>query len=328
MNNISDKKTIVTGATGFIGRHLVSRLLSSDVDLTIIARDKERALEGMPESVNIIEADLTRDLVDIPPGADIFFHCAGEIKDHNKFYSVNVKATQKLLDECIHKGVKKFIYLSSVGVIGAEKAGYYDELAPCFPRNSYEKSKLEAEKIVLQYSKNRGLDISILRPSIVYGPGKKSEGDSFLSLITAIKNEYFRYAGDNKSIYNIIYVKDVAEALLYLAAESNSSAEKIFHLNDPIEWGSFVREVRSVLGMSGDMLSINKGVAYVAALSGEVLRTFKIKAPFSMSRYKVLTNKTVFNADRIKDNIGFNLPFTNQTGIRETVQNYIDRGLL
>ncbi len=327
--DISGRRVIVTGATGFVGRYLVPGLLSSGAQVTVITRDAEKVPSGFADNVTIIQLDLIKDAVDITAGAEIVFHCAGETKEHDKFYDMNVKGTKKLLEECTNsKGIKKFIYLSSVGVIGAQRAGYYDELAQCFPRDPYEKSKLVAEKLVFEYTARNGIDAFILRPSIIYGPGKGEETDSFLSLIRAIKKRYFRYIGSDKAVYNIIYVKDVVEALICLAGKSASPAQKVYHINDPIEWGVFVKEVRSVLGMGKDASFLNKDIAYIGALFSETLGVFGVKVPFSMSRYRVLTNKTVFNAEQIKKYVGFNLLFGNRNGIRETIQDYIDRGLI
>ncbi len=314
--------TAVTGATGFIGRFLIARLLQENASIQIVTRNPGWIPDEWHGRLSVIGADIARDRVRFRPQTDLVFHCAGEIRNPSNFIQTNVVGTRNILDACIRNNIKKFVYLSSVGVMGIKKTGVFDEKAPCSPRNGYERSKLEAEKIVLETGQKQGLSVAVLRPGIVYGPGKVPKRDSFLSLIRSIKNGYFRYIGSDKGIYNIVYVGEVIEALLHLAFNPTPEKKKIFIINDPMTWGDFVLQVNSILGLKHKVSTIPKVAALCLALGCELGSMFGMKLPFSMTRFKALTFKTIFSSERIKKELDFKFLFGNQKGLKKTIDYY------
>lgn len=312
----------ITGATGFIGRCLIRRLLKQELQIEVITRDRRRIPGEWQKRVSIIEQDIANDVCQLSPHTEVVFHCAGEIRNPSNFIQTNVVGTRNILDACIRNNIKKFVYLSSVGVMGIKKTGVFDEKNLCFPRNSYERSKLEAEKIVLETGRKQGLSVAVLRPGIVYGPGKSPERDSFLSLIRSIKNGYFRYIGSDKGIYNIVYVEDVVEALLGLAFNPTPGEKKIFIINAPMTWGDFVSRVNSILGLKHKVSTIPKAAALCLALGCELGSMFGMKLPFSMTRFKALTSKTIFSSERIKKELDFEFLFGNRIGLKKTIDYY------
>ena len=318
----------VTGATGFIGRYFVERLLQKGTEIEVITRDRRRVPQKWQGRVLIIEEDIAKGVPRLSPDTEVVFHCAGEIRDPQQFYKTNVKGTWNILDACIHNGIKKFVHLSSIGVMGVEKPGIFDETSPCFPRNDYERSKLEAERLILETGQEKGLSVAILRPSIVYGPGKSSEKDSFLSLARSIKNGYFRYIDSDKGIYNIVYVGDVAEALLCLALNPAVERGKVFIINDAIRWANFVPYMQSLFQFERKIGSIPRPLAFCLGLGSELGRIFGIKLPFSISRFKALSSKTIFSSGRIKKELNFKFLFGNAKGLRNTIDYYRRENLI
>ena len=325
---IKSNNIAVTGATGFIGRHLVERLLQEETQLQIITRDRRRVPSEWQGRSSVMEKDIAESAFQLSPGTGVVFHCAGETSDPRQFYKTNVEGTRNVLDACVGKGIKRFVYLSSVGVMGMEKPGTFDEISPCSPKNDYEQSKLEAEKLILETSQKEGLPVVILRPSIVYGPGKLSERDSFLSLIRSIKRGYFRYIGTKKSIYNIVYVGDIVEALLYLAISPVVEKKKIFIINDPMAWGDFVPYIQSLLHIERKTGTIPKMLAFLLALGGELGATVGIKMPFSITRFKALTSETIFSSERLRKETDFKFLYGNREGLKNTINRYRQNNLL
>lgn len=319
---------VVTGATGFIGRHLVERLLQEEARLEIVTRNRRRVPQEWQGRSSVMEKDIAEGTFQLDSRAEVVFHCAGEIRDPRRFYKANVEGTRNVLNACVRNGIKRFVYLSSVGVIGMEKPGTFDETSPCFPKNDYEQSKLEAEKLALETGQREGLSVAILRPSIVYGPGKLSGRDSFLSLIRSIKRGYFRYIGTKKSIYNIICVGDIVEALLYLAISPVVEKKKIFIINDPMAWGDFVPYIQSLLHVERKVGTIPKMLAFSLALGGELGALFGAKVPFSITRFKALTSETIFSSERLRKETDFKFLYGNREGLRNTVNYYRQNNLL
>ncbi len=318
----------VTGATGFIGRYLVKRLLEEGARIEVITRDRRRIPHEWQGRVSIVEEDIAKGARRLSPHTEIVFHCAGEIRDPQQFYKTNVEGARNILDMCIRNGIKRLVHLSSVGVIGAEKPGIFDETRPGFPRNDYERSKLEAERLVLETGQKKGLSIAILRPSIVYGPGKPPEKDSFLSLVHSINNGYFRCIGSDKGIYNIVYIGDAVEALLYLAVSPGVEEKKIFIINDAMEWGEFVDCIQSLLHLEHKIGTIPKTLAFCLALGCNLGNILGLKLPFSISRFKALSSKTIFSSERIRKELDFKFLFGNHKGLKNTIDYYRQKHLL
>jgi len=259
---------------------------------------------------------------------DIVFHCAGEIKDKEKFEKTNVEGTRNIVRACLKHRQCKLVHLSSVGVMGSESSGIIDETAKCLPKNAYEKTKYKAEKIIQDAVKNSGLDAVLLRPSIVYGQGIAKDRDSFLALIQAIKKKKFCVFGKAPSYYNIVYVDDVIEALIYLANTDIKVSGKVFIINDVISWQCFTKEVLSMLKISGAVINIPSFAGYILALIHEIENKAGIKTPFSISRYKALTCKTIFSSEQLFNQAGFKFRYGNKEGIRIVLEHYLSQGLL
>jgi len=220
------------------------------------------------------------------------------------------------------------VYLSSVGVMGSEKPGVVDETEPCSPKNMYEKTKYEAERVIHEAIKNFGLNAVLLRPSIVYGPGIAKGRDSFLALIQAIKRGRFCVFGKEPSYYNIVYVGDVVEALIFLAQADVKASGGVFIINDAISWQCFSEEVLAILKMRGLVFKMPKIVGYVLVLVCEAGRRIGIKMPFSLSRYRAIACKTIFSSERLLKQRGFKFRYGNTEGIRSTLEHYLSQGLL
>ena len=144
---MSRRRIVVTGATGFIGQHLVSRLFEDGERVCILTRNPEKVPFEWKKRLAILKGDLLDKDFSLPDNADVVFHCAGEIKDKDKFEKTNVEGTRNIVRACLKHRQCKLVHLSSVGVMGSESSGIIDETAKCLPKNAYEKTKYKAEKI-------------------------------------------------------------------------------------------------------------------------------------------------------------------------------------
>lgn len=319
---------LVTGATGFVGTHLVNRIIKDKIDsVYVLTRDHSKIPEVWNKQLSVLTSDLSRCPLELPSDVRIVFHCGGEVRDRAKFQDTNVNGTFNVVRACI-KASCKLIYLSSVGVMGARKPGLVYETDKCFPEGMYERSKYDAEEIIKNAVISDGLRSFLLRPSIVYGPGIHKGRDSFLSLARAIRNGNFCTFGETSSFYNIVYVGDVVEALIHLSAFESKSSGEVFILNDPIEWRIFAQRAASILGVKQSNLSLPSSLGYILAYICDAVGLFGIKVPFSTNRYKALTCKTIFSSKKICNSIDFKFKYGNAEGIKITLENYRKQGLL
>jgi nucleoside-diphosphate-sugar epimerase len=301
---------LVTGATGFVGRRLVCDLLNKSTDVRILKQGPLPIPEEWTAKTDILEGDLTQpdSLRGIAEGIHTVFHLAGEIRDSRKFDSVNRIGTDNLLKVCQTEGVRKFLCLSSVGVMGtAGKRGIVDERWPAKPGNAYEKSKYGGERVALGYHREGGLDVIVLRPSIIYGEGKAPAGDHFLSWVRSVESGYFMLLGE-KFVNSYVYVGDVTAAAMMLADHPKSGGE-IFIINEPILLREFINEMTSKLGRKR-VRSLPPGIGQICQ------GTLKLSG-----RFGSLYNQTQYSMRKLEE-LGFRLPYGYREGLRRTLSWY------
>jgi len=222
-------KALVTGATGFIGSHLVEELIKRGYDVTCLVRKTSnlRWIDGL--KVDLIYGDCAEEsLLHLPEDVDYVYHLAGLTKARrdDEFFCVNARGTENLLKAICSKTkrLKRFLYLSSLAAAGPSEDGRpVVETAEPRPVSAYGKSKLEGEFITLKYSGQ--LPVTIIRPPAVYGPRDR---DLFI-FFKILKKGFYPYWG--KCYYSMLYVDDLVKGLI-LASESNDTVGKTYFLSD------------------------------------------------------------------------------------------------
>ena len=239
-------RILVTGATGFIGGRIVEM-----AHLAQGARYPVRAgvhqwssaarLGRFP--VETVSLDLT-DPVRIEhalEGVTHVVHCAKGSPE------VTVQGTRNLLDASLKKGVSHVIHLSTADVYG-DAAGIVDENSPYhYTGNPYNRMKIDAEKICWEY-REKGLPITIFRPSIVYGPFSASWSLRFAAMFLAGEGGVYEGYGEGRC--NLVYVDDLARTILG-ALDLADAQGKVFNINGPeiITWNEYFMRFNSALGL-------------------------------------------------------------------------------
>ena len=223
---------LVTGATGFIGRHLVPKLLESGQKVRCLVRGPSalHKLDGL--DVEFVPGDLSDplSLSRAVSGVEYIFHLAGLTKTNrsHEYYDVNARGTENLANAAARegRGIKRFVFISSHAAAGPSLNGdpITEEQEPN-PVSHYGKSKLLGEKAVL--GRSGQMPVVVLRPTSVYGPGDK---DLFL-FFKAIKKGIFPYWGACR--YSLLFVEDLVQGIMAAAgAPEDKSAGKVFFLSD------------------------------------------------------------------------------------------------
>tara|TARA_R100000322_G_scaffold39802_3_gene24688 strand:- start:6424 stop:7359 length:936 start_codon:yes stop_codon:yes gene_type:complete len=167
-------KILLTGATGFVGRSLLRELVFRGHEVVGTSRSITAAHESLPEHVRFVAvANLIggEDCAKLLHRVEVVIHCAavahGKVGDTE---AVNVEATANLARQASVAGVKRFIFISSIGVNGCANARPYTEYDTPEPVESYARSKWKAERRLWAVQRDTGLEIVIVRPPLVYGP--------------------------------------------------------------------------------------------------------------------------------------------------------------
>lgn len=245
-------KVFVTGGTGFLGNRLTERLVAENYDIVLLARDPGRTVCLKDSKVSVIKGDLfDKDVLkDGMTGCDWVFHLAAFTKPWSEdpllAYRTNVEGTINILNTALECRVKKVVLTSTGGTMGfSEDAKTVDESTnpDAVYHTIYESTKAEAEKIAVKYCE-KGLNISIVNPTRIYGPGKLSVSNSLTKIIRWYIRGLWRFMpGDGKSIGNYVYIEDVIEGHI-LAARAGRPGERYILGGENISY----RELFRILG--------------------------------------------------------------------------------
>jgi dihydroflavonol-4-reductase len=220
-------KAFITGASGFIGSHLARKLLDLNWQVSILRH--KRDLPGL-EKCQVFQGDIrdTNSLKDMLEGTDVLFHLAAALGasriGKEEFLQTNAQGTQNVLQSAVEAGVKKVVHFSSAGVLGSVKENRpAGENHLAFPRDIYDKTKLEGEKIALRFAEI-GENVVVIRPGWVYGPGDRRT----FKLIKAIASNKFLLITRGSTCQTPVYIDDLIQGIL-LCAEKAEAGE-IYHL--------------------------------------------------------------------------------------------------
>lgn len=234
-------KVLVTGATGFLGYHLVTALSQCGADVVALVRDKSRVPQDLERQVELVGGDLRRpDSIETAMrDVSIVYHCAAVTANNAAWkahYETNILGTETIFQEALKAGVQHVIHVSSVIVYGLEQPGhdgYVNELTPYASRPDkwayYMRSKIEADRLARKYRYESGLPVTILRLGILYGPGgRRSVGRGLLQLgsIRLVVG-----SGGNRLPY--LYVGNAVDCLLLAAVSPVSIGQEYNVVDEP-----------------------------------------------------------------------------------------------
>ncbi|HIJ59654.1 MAG TPA: NAD(P)-dependent oxidoreductase, partial [Nitrospirae bacterium] len=210
-------KALVTGGTGFIGSHLVERLIREGFEVTCLIRDKGN-LKFLKDvrNIRLFKADCLNpeQLRDLDDDYEYVFHLAGLTKANSKeeFFLSNVTVTENLVSAILlkSKSLKRFVHISSLSAVGSanDNIPLTEESLPR-PVSNYGLSKLKGEELV--YGVRNNIPITILRPTVVYGPRDRD----FLVFFKLINHNLAFYWGD--CLYTFIYIDDLINGIILSA---------------------------------------------------------------------------------------------------------------
>ena len=228
-------KTLVTGASGFIGKHLVRTLVEQGRDVRCLVRKTSDTQCFDDLGIELCYGDLLDkdSLKDIAKDVSIVYHLAGLIHStyNRDFYKVNFDGTRNLVEECLPKKIEKFVFLSSIAAVGPnQKRGVLlNEKSPCSPISPYGRSKLIAEQFLLQIFKKYEFPVIIIRAPMIYGPLGQSD------IITKILHEIHKgrifIVGDGKNLRSFCYIDNLIGGLKAVE-RSNTSIGEIYFISD------------------------------------------------------------------------------------------------
>lgn len=322
-------RVLVTGATGYIGKEIVSELSDDNFEVFGIGNSN---LKSDQQEKNFFQIDITKleelakldELVQI----DVVIHSAGLAHQFKKiekqrFEQVNVEGTKNILNSAIRLKIKHFVLISSTAVYGIEKkvngqVKVIDENSICQPETFYAESKLAAEKIAVEICTANNIDLTIFRLAPVIG---EENAGNVARLIESIDRRRFIWIGNGENYKSLIYKRDVARACRKVLVNKMNKIE-IFNLaSDPVKMQDFVAAAAKFLGRNIPSISIPpKIVETVFAINRKIFKIAKIQN-LSQTIEKWLSDD-VYSAEKFKNEYNFRPQTDSIEALRKQVQWY------
>jgi nucleoside-diphosphate-sugar epimerase len=300
-------KVLITGGNGFIGRRLCSELSLSKRKIIKIVRQKQPNDNSEQYVCNLAFNKVPDDLFE---GIDTIFHLVGVTHDlSNKaiqeslYKDLNIKATEELAKTAVKKGIKKFIYISSVKAGGTQNLGRcMDENDQFEPEGIYGRTKREAELRLLEIGSKSSMNVSIIRPALVYGPGVKG---NLAEMLLGIKKGWFPPLPENGNRRTMIHVDDLVRIMLLVELDERANGE-IFIATDGNIYSSnqIYRAICKSLDVGIKKWVVPTFLFFLLSKIGDLINVF-LPFPFNTYRYKKLLGDECFSSKKIEKKLGF-----------------------
>lgn len=306
-------KVLVTGATGFVGSALCAKLTQSGFAVVPALRDKT----CLPDALVVGKLDGPTDWRPTLSVCNAVVHLAARVHVMDDtaqnplalYRATNTEATLNLARQAVQAGVRRFVFISSIKVNGEGRDTPYRETDVPAPQDLYAISKWEAEQGLWRIAQETGLEVVILRPPLVYGPGVKA---NFLRLMQLIHQGWPLPLGAIKNHRSLLYLGNFVDAIR-LCIEHPSAAGQTFLLDDgePVATPELIRLLSIAMGRPARLLAVPVGVLKsVGALLGK--RT-------TVTR---LTGSLYLDCSAIRLRLGWTPPHTLEQGLVVTVADW------
>jgi nucleoside-diphosphate-sugar epimerase len=324
-------RTLITGASGFVGGHIADAVLRRGWPVHLIARpSSDLGRYENDANVKIFRGELTdaatvrQALQDV----EAVIHCAAKVGDWGpieEYRHANVEPLRALLEASKGHGLTRFVHVSSLGVYAARHHYGSDETMPLPERHfdSYARSKIEAEKLALQYYRDFGVPVVILRPGFVYGPRDRIV---LPRTIQSLREGRVRYPGGGETLLNTIFIRNLVDAVL-LALTADQAVGQTYNLTDgePVTKRQFFEAIADAYGLPRPWRKPPLWLAW--AVTWCIDRVARLRnqrqAPrFNLTALKFLAYNLDFSIDKARRELSYQPRVKFQDGMAETLAWY------
>jgi nucleoside-diphosphate-sugar epimerase len=317
---------LVTGATGFTGGRLARALAASGCQVRALVRSMPRAGDLASSRIELVQGDL-RDqaaLERATAGMDVVYHVAAIYRQagvsRHTYRAVNATAVGWLIEAAKAAGVQRVVHCSTVGVHGDVEHPPADEDAPLKPGDIYQVTKLEGEQIARATGARLGIDVTIARPTGIYGPGDRR----LLKLFRGVARRRFPILGRGEIYYHLTYIDDLVEGLR-LCGEHPAAANRTYILagGEVTTLNVLVALVAEAAGVPPPRLHLPVWPFWLAGAACEaVCVPLGIEPPIYRRRVDFYTKSRAFDIRRARQELGYDPKVGLRDGIARTLTWY------
>jgi nucleoside-diphosphate-sugar epimerase len=311
-------RLLVTGASGFVGSALCEELIGRGIDVRVALRSgNSRA--GIIEQTVVGTIDAQTEWTNALQDVEVVIHLAARVHVMHdnaadplqEFCRVNVAGTDHLARSAAANGVKRLVYVSSIKVNGeaTREGNTFTEADAVHPQDPYGISKLEAEQALRQVARETGLEIVILRPPLVYGPGVKG---NFIQMLKVLSRGIPLPLARVNNLRSLIYVENLVEALIVCATHP-AAAGQIYLVSDgkDISTPEMLRQLGASMGHEARLFPCPE---VLLKLSGLLIG--------KSDQVERLLGSLQVDSGKIRRELNWNPPYSMQQGLQATAEWY------
>lgn len=310
----------ITGATGFVGTALIKRLLRENTQLTaaVLAGEDTGHLSAAVAPVTVEPLSDSSDYSTALQNVDTVIHLAARVHVMQEivvdplleFRKINVEGTAQLAREAAKAGVKRLVFISSIKVNGEETCTPYTQHSPPIPSDPYGVSKWEAEQALRKIEAETGLEVVIIRPTLVYGPGVKA---NFLNMMKIISRGLPLPLASITNKRSLIYVGNLVDALA-ICSTHPAAAGKTYLVSDgeDVSTPELIRRVAKALDVPPRLFPVPLSLMRLAG-----------KLTGKSAAVNRLAGSLTVDSSKIRRELGWKPPFTMEEGLRETAKSFL-----
>ena len=329
ITTLKDIPVLVTGATGFIGSHLAERLARVEgAVVTGTGRNLEQAAFLRDAGVTLQKADLLNrdEMAAAIAGKDIVFHVAAWLSertaDDEMAYRINVEGARELVEISAENRVKRIVLVSTIAAYGPPPKIKMDEYTPLDPTQAdlYGRTKAIGEQLAVETAAHHGIELSVVRPGMVYGPRSYAWSTGMLNMVKKGVPTLF---GQAKGHAFPIYIDNLLDMLVLAAVTPEAAGEAFNAVDPPIDWNQF-------FGYYGEMAGrkprrIPMPMARVVTLANKL---FKLGLPITKERLGFYETQTVYPVEKAQRLLGYEPVVGIDEGMKRTATWMRETGLI
>ncbi len=299
------ERCLVTGATGYLGRHLIDSLLADRVPVRALVYREWKGEELEQLGVELFYGDVTdpQSLEGVTEGVDTVFHLVGGGNDGRiDPFLINTQGTRNILDASRTAGLRAFIYVSTSTLYGRNPDWVNEETAP-EPRFDYPQSKLDAEELLLKAAEKEGFPAMVARLGGLYGPGAS------MLATELVRIGRLSITGDGENKISVIHVEDAVQALRAMLEQGKPGRIYCLSDNEPPTIHAFHSHYAGLLGAPPVRTSSVRRVRLIINLTRFLSRLVGRKPPLTEAVIELSTLNVMMENQRMQEELGVELKY-------------------